>query len=64
MVDDEGQDNAGSQKKLYPEGVVVAVVGWLELHEDQVAGSWVGTRLLGCHGYLVVMVTWLSWLLG
>jgi len=31
MVDDEGEDSSGEQKELKPEGVVVMVVGCLEL---------------------------------
>lgn len=39
VVEDESQDNAGSEQEFYTEGIVVAVVGGLELHEYQIAGS-------------------------
>ena len=39
VVEDKSQDNAGSEQEFYTEGIVVAVVGWLELHEYQITGS-------------------------
>lgn len=35
MVDDEGEDGDGDEEELDPEGVVVAVVGGLELVEHE-----------------------------
>lgn len=39
MVENKSQNNAGSEQELNTECIVVAVVGWLELHEYQIAGS-------------------------
>lgn len=38
VVEDQGQDHAGSEQELHTERVVVAVVRRLELHEYQIAG--------------------------
>jgi len=53
VVDDERKDDAGSEEELNAEGVVVAVVRWLELHEDQVAGTNTAGNVDDLHGGVI-----------
>lgn len=53
VVDDEREDDAGSEEELNAEGVVVAVVRGLELHEYQVAGTNTAGNVDNLHGGVI-----------
>lgn len=39
VVEDKSKDNTRSKEEFYTEGIVVAVVGWFELHEYQITSA-------------------------